>query len=357
MNIENHRILHTSDWHLGAPVDWPNSEFKQGVWINTFRQYRKDAVEQIIGHAIRNSVNAVFVAGDVTDVYGYTALIPDIHDFLRSKVIDPLRDQNIKLVIALGSHDIKSDESAELFLSLKRQFEGTMELLVPEDSEELQVLKQRLGPKKVSPLKGAVTWSGFTLACGNPPTRGKWIQLKHKDNGSIPASTVCPVYRAFGDKHAMTYGKNDCYYPGTPFARSSVSDNKYTDAGPRYCLLCEIGGPVTPIRLDVPEVALLEKSLTQNEWSIFYQRNHMKGTWIKEPAYKESAGGVLDRVLHEKPGVSFVTFVIKAQEETTHSGSVLRQAIDFVKSKQRVIVASREGIITVMLDRSRSQRA
>ena len=150
----------------------------------------------------------------------------------------------------------------------------------------------------------------------------------------------------------MTYSRNGCYYPGIPFARSSVSDNRYTDAGPCYCLLYAVENRMPiPIRLRVPEVAVFEKFLNRNEWEIFYERDCNIGTWIKESVYKESVDIILDRVLHEKPRVSFVTFVVKKEEQTAFSDIVFQKAIDFAEAKEKVIRGSRPGVITAMLTR------
>lgn len=357
MTFQAHKILHTSDWHLGAPVAWPTSEDRLGPWTNLFRSHRKQAVEDIVDHAIKNNVEAVLVAGDVTDVYGNIEQLKDIYYFLKSKVIVPLRDHNIKLFFALGSHDIKALESVELFLLLMKEFAGAMELFLSEKSEEIQILRQNFETKKLSFFKNTVVWKDLIVSCDKSPVKDRWIQFKHSGNGSTPNPTNPPIYRAFGDKHAMTYGRNGCYYPGTPFARSSVSDNGYTDAGPRYCLLYELENPIPrPIRLGVPEVAVFQKSLARNEWEIFYERDYKREAWIKEPVYKEPVDNILDRILHEKPHVSFVTFVINKNEESAFSDIVFQQAVDFTKTKEKVIRGSRGGIITVMLPRPDEKR-
>ncbi len=355
MTSQSHKILHTSDWHLGAPVGWPTSEFREGPWTNLFRYLRKQAVEDIVGHAIKNTVEVVLVAGDVADVYSYTEKIPDIHDFLRSKVILPLKKHNIKLFFLLGSHDIKSIQSVELFLSLKQEFDGVVELLLPERSKEQQILNKLFAPKKVQSLlnkkmlRNTAFCKGFTISCDLIPSKDKWIQLKHEGEESPPNATNPPIYRAFGHKHAMTYGRNGSYYPGMPFARSSASDDGYTDAGPRYCLLYEVGGRVTPIRLGVPEVAVFNKILNKNEWNIYYERDYRRAAWIKEPVYKEPVDSILDKVLHEKLHVSFVTFIINKEEQAAFSNIVFQKAVDFVKDEKKVITGSRKGIITAML--------
>jgi hypothetical protein len=343
-------ILHTSDWHLGAPVGWPTSEDRLGPWTNLFRRLRKQAVEDTIDHAIKNSVEAVLVSGDVTDVYGNIEQLKDIYHFLRSSVIAPLRDHGIKPFFALGSHDVKALEAAELFVLLAKEFKGAIELFLPEKSEEMRVLMQNFDPKKTKLFKDTVVWEDLTIACDTSQIKGRWIQFKHEGNESTPNPINPPIYRALGDKHAMTYGRNGCYYPGTPFARSSASDNGYTDAGPRYCLLYEVSNSVpTPIRLRVPEVAVFEKSLNQDEWQIFYEPDYKRATWLKESPYKESVDNILERVLHEKPHVSFVTFVINKKEEDTFSYIVFQKAVDFTKTRERVIQGSRRGIITAML--------
>ncbi len=356
MMPQKYRILHTSDWHLGAPVDWKISEFKEGLWINMFRQHRKQAVELIIDQAVRNKVRCILVAGDVADVYGYTEKLKDVDTFLRSKVLTPLYDNKIRLLFALGTHDIKSPESTQLFLGLKKDFDNTVELFLPKHSKEQQLLTDILGSEKVetlfsdNTLKTTATYDGCAICCDDNPPEGKWIEFRHEGNESLHYLDNSPIYRAFGHKHAMTHGQNGCYYAGIPFARSSASDDWYTDAGPRYCLLFEIGGDVTPIRLNVPEVAVLVKTLGRDEWRIFYERDFNTETWIDKPdAYGGKIGSVLDKLRSEKPSISFLTVVIKKQEEPVCSDAVFKDIVGFARTKRRVVIGSRRGIITVML--------
>ena len=349
----NVKILHTSDWHLGAPVNWKDSwrnTGNEGPWISLFRKYRKEAIIRIVEHAIDNNVETVLVAGDVVDVGDEPNNMHDVMEFLQSMVIEPLRNHGIKVIFTLGSHDTKTHNSTRIIPLLKDRFKEAIELLVPDNSKELQSLVAALSPEEASSFKDMIICQGLTISCDKAPDNDRWIQFKHMDTDINLDDTNQPIYRAFGDAHAIKYGKDKCYYPGTPFARSSASDNSYTDAGPRYCLLCELGNYVQPIRLDVPEVAVFKKIVNRNAWEIFYDRDYKNGTWKRETEYRESVDQILERVLCEKSSVFFVTFVIVKQEQEEFSDTVYHQVLSFVNNNnKKVIGGSRIGIITTMI--------
>lgn len=339
MNTNSYKFIHTSDWHLGAPVDWKPAEVKEGRWVNLFRHCRKRAIENIVEEAIKNKVVAVLVAGDVIDIYGYQDIKDDISNFLQSKVIIPLRDHGIKLFFTTGTHDENSIGATKLLLKLKKKFTKDIEVLFPNE------FKSQFN----NTLVKNSTECGPLIISYDPPTiRCRWIEFRHKSNNLSKENL--PLYRAFGDKHIMTFKNNRTFFPGTPFARSSASDNQFTDVGPRYCLLYEVDKyEPDPIKLNVPEVAVLKKVLSERKWNLIYRRDHFRDKWIEEQPYEEPIEDILSRIMHELPDVSFVTFVVDKNEEVIYSDTVLRGVHRFVNDTKRAIRGSREGIITVML--------
>ena len=98
MYPENPKIIHTADWHLGAPTTWGSPGINPGQveyeWINMFWNYRKKAIERVVREAIKNKVAAVLVAGDMIDVYGTSDTersnrMKDAEAFLKNNVITP----------------------------------------------------------------------------------------------------------------------------------------------------------------------------------------------------------------------------------------------------------------------------
>jgi len=333
------KIIHTSDWHLGAPVDWKPSEIKKGRWIDLFRYYRKKAIENIVEEAIKNKVDAVLVAGDVIDIYGYKDINDKISAFLQSNVITPLKDHSIRLLFTTGTHDENSVGAIELLLKFKDKFSKDIEILLPNESK-LQFNNAL--------IKSSIECGPLIISCDPPISRCRWIEFRHKNN-TLPKENP-PLYRAFGDKHIMTFKNNRAFFPGTPFARSSASDNQFTDVGPRYCLLYEVDKyEPDPIKLNVPEVAILKKIPSEKKWNLIYKRDHHRDKWIEERPYEEPIENILDRIIQELPDVSFATFVLNKNEEINYSDKVLHGILGFVNDKKRTIRGSREGIITVML--------
>lgn len=221
MSTDSLKFIHTSDWHLGAPVDWRPAEIKEGPWISLFRSYRKKAIEDVVGKAISNEVAAVLVAGDVIDIYGYGHITKNIMFFLEQKVIKPLRDHGIKLIFTIGTHDQNSIGALQLLLKLQQTFPSDVEILLPKE------LTSQFGK---SMFKNSTDFGSVVISC-DPPSEGcPWIEFRHKSN-SLSTGNL-PLYRAFGDKHILSFKTNRAFFPGTPFARSSGSDNQFTDVGP-----------------------------------------------------------------------------------------------------------------------------
>jgi len=340
MPRNGYKFIHTSDWHLGAPIDW-GPEKKDGPWLSLFRHYREKTVESIVKQAIKNGVNSVLVAGDVIDIYSCGYLTPEIQDFLTNRVVAPLKSNDIKLFLTVGSHDPKSEESKNVLLSLKTLFPKHVEVLVPERYES--AFQSRL-------VKNSIIDNGLTISCNKPDGSRRWIEFKHDSKSSTISYNNPPLYRAFGDRHALTYQANGAFFPGTPFARSSASDNQFTDAEPRYCLLynSEEVSP-KPIRLKVPEVAILRKMNSEDKWEFFYERDPIRNSWSDTPPYQGPIRDTLRRIMDAFPGVCFVTLVIKSQEEGLFSVKVYQELVSFVKDAKKIISGSREGIMTVMI--------
>lgn len=339
MSTDGLKFIHTSDWHLGAPVDWRPAEVKEGPWISLFRSYRKKAIEDIVEKAISNEVAGVLVAGDVIDIYGYEHITKNIMFFLEQKVINPLRDHGIKIIFTIGTHDQNSVGALQLLVKLQQTFPSDVEILLPKE------LTSQLGK---SLFKNSTDFGSVVISCDPPSERCPWIEFRHKSNG-LPTGNL-PLYRAFGDKHILSFKTNRTFFPGTPFARSSGSDNQFTDVGPRYCLLYEVGNhQPDPIKLKIPEIAVLKKVPFQDRWSLVYARDHYKDKWVPEALLEGKPEEILPGIMARYPDIKFVTFVIDRREQMTFSSILLRRLWHLVGGKERVITGSRDGIITVML--------
>jgi len=85
------RILHTSDWHIGAKTDD----------LDRFNE-QKDALQQIVNHANNYQVDMVLIAGDI-----YNNIVPSAEDeeLFYKTVVDLSRNGNCAVVAIAGNHD------------------------------------------------------------------------------------------------------------------------------------------------------------------------------------------------------------------------------------------------------------
>jgi DNA repair exonuclease SbcCD nuclease subunit len=84
MNGRDVRLLHTSDWHLGAPIHWGPDKQAAQDWIPIVRRDREAAIDAVIRVACTNRVDAVLVAGDILDQPNLSpAVRKRSEDFLR----------------------------------------------------------------------------------------------------------------------------------------------------------------------------------------------------------------------------------------------------------------------------------
>lgn len=361
MDRKDQKIIHTADWHLGAPSTWGpvlNRPDTQRFWIDMFRTYRKNAIQCIVSEAIINNVMAVLVAGDVIDIYGTQGTerqsrMKDAKDFIHDKVIKPLSNNGIILFLTLGSHELRSKENSEAALTSRKEMalvlldlltasKGNVQLLV---NEEINSLLNNIGLRKLG-LRSSVLYENLTISCEQPRQDCDWIEFFHGEPRPVSSSRKSPMYRAFGHKHGLTCATGGCWYSGMPFPRSSASDAT-SEVGPRYCLLYKASDTKPePIKLKVPEIAVMKKTLSQNSWQLLYQHDSKKdGQVLLE--------GPVDRVLNlikEKlPQIYFVTLAVDTKEQRQHNRSLLQEAKRFAHDHNLVITANREGIVTIML--------
>ena len=85
------RILHTSDWHIGAKTDD----------LDRFQE-QKEALKQIVEHANNYKVDMVLIAGDI-----YNNLVPSAEDeeLFYKTVVELSRNGDCAVVAIAGNHD------------------------------------------------------------------------------------------------------------------------------------------------------------------------------------------------------------------------------------------------------------
>lgn len=339
------RILHTSDWHLGAPMNW-GPKRGQGDWVKRARMAREEAVTQIVARAQAERVTAVLVAGDVLDQpdLPYEARSgADI--FLRGQVIDRLKEAGIRLVITPGTHDgLKKDgrptsaSSLQLLGRLVDDHRGYVDLLMPKTAGGL-------------PSADRVEFGEVWVSPAPPPEdRRLWIEFLHSDKWSCRGE---PVYRAFGDRHVLTRTGEITWQPGTPLARSSGADNNYTDLGPRFVLIANVTSgraDVNRQQLDVAEVAVLKKEA--EKWSLLHSRDDGQNRCKREPLTERSAVSAVLRAAQQlrTPGsrVGLLTVVLPPDEDPRVAQNLLREVKRVTTAGS--ITGSRPGILSLRLE-------
>ncbi len=338
MNGGEVRLVHTSDWHLGAPIGWGPDKRASQDWIPMVRRDREAAIDAVIRVACSRRADALLVAGDVLD---QPELPPDVErtykEFLRERVVAPLAKHDIRLCLTPGTHDWlpKRKEKASslaLLRALSSDFPDNVVLLEP----------ARFPGGRVTTTTEI---KGLRIATQPPKGwQGSWIEFLHDSNGSRVGQ---PIYRAYGDRHVFTQEpKHSAYYPGSPFVRSNASDNGHTDVGPRHVLVVTItpSSDARDVRrqpLGVKEVAVLKGGTRRDEWTLFYERDYDKNEWTKTKPLENNVKGVVDHVQKSYPNLGYVTLVVPDEDRR-----VQREAVKLGRS----IVASRPGIISVSLN-------
>lgn len=356
MKDKDQKVLHTADWHLGAPTTWGpalNRSDMEQFWIDMFSTHRKNAIRCIVSEAIKNNVIAVLVAGDMIDVYGIhesdrQIRMKDAKDFIQNDVIEPLARNGIMFLITSGSHELRSNENTKAAVTARKEMitilldliiasKGNAQLLV---DEEIKCLLNNAELIKLA--RSSVLLKNLIISCEQHHQGGDWIEFFHGEPRPVSRSHKPPMYRAFGHKHGLTRAAGECWYPGMPFPRSSASDAT-SEVGPRYCLLFKAGDVrPEPIKLKVPEIAVMKKALFQDSWQLLYQPGNK--VTLKGPADR-----VLDQVRETLPQVHFVTMVVDTEEQGQYRQRLLEEAIRFNKDRDRVITANRMGIVTIMV--------
>ena len=343
MNEGEVRLVHTSDWHLGAPIGWGPDKQTAQDWISMVRRDREAAIDSVIHVACANKVDAVLVAGDILDQPDLSAAIKKRYEeFLRDRVVAPLAKQGIRLCLTPGTHDWlpKRKESASS-LALLRALASNL-------PENILLLEPTGIPgRRVSTAE----IKGLRIATEPPPKswQGRWIEFLHDCDASRGGQ---PIYRAYGDRHMLTVDSTHrAHYPGSPFVRSSASDNGHTDVGPRHVLVLTIdsSGDVPKVRrecLPVKQVAVLKQAPgTDFEWSLFYERDYEKNKWKTTDPLEGSVSTVVDQVRRSCQDVEYVTLIVPDEDL-----EVQRHAMTLGRSLGRSIVGSRPGIISVSLN-------
>lgn len=137
MNGRDVRLVHSSDWHLGAPIHWGPDKQAAQDWIPMVRRDREAAIDAVIRVACSSRADALLVAGDVLD---QPELPPDVErtykEFLRERVVAPLAKHDIRLCLTPGTHDWlpKRKERASslaLLRALSNDFPDCVVLLEP----------------------------------------------------------------------------------------------------------------------------------------------------------------------------------------------------------------------------------
>ncbi|MFB3108560.1 MAG: exonuclease SbcCD subunit D [Candidatus Binatia bacterium] len=341
MGDDTIRFLHTSDWHLGAPINW-GPERVAGPWIDRVRGYRQKAIELIVRLAIGKRVAAMLVAGDIFDQ-------PELPDrlkrqsetFLRERVVQPLRDAGTRFVLTPGTHDClrgRGSASLTVLKKLAADFTGHVELL-SRGNWGLDIGTEE-------------THVGSVLISTHPPgdtRRGPWIEFLHSESWSRQGGG--PAYRAFGDRHIFTIGAKGAWHPGAPLSRSTSADNAHSDVGPRFVLIVTVGeagaAGVQRELLPVPETAILKKDRMRDTWTLFYHRDHEANSWRRE-SWSGTATEVVARTKEGLPSVGYVTLTLDRREDFT----VKRMLLTELQKFGMAIQGSRSGIVSVWLKES-----
>jgi hypothetical protein len=339
MNGREVRLVHTSDWHLGAPIGWGPDKQTAQDWISMVRRDREAAIDEVIRVACANSVDAVLVAGDILDQPELPVGIRGrCEEFLRERVVAPLASHGIRLCLTPGTHDWfpkRKDRNSSLAL---------LRTLASNLPENIQLLEPAGVPGN---RVATVEIKGLRIAT-EPPSKswqGRWIEFLHDCDASRGGQ---PIYRAYGDRHILTVeSKHGAHYPGSPFVRSSASDNGHTDVGPRHVLVVTItpSSDARDVRrqpLGVKEVAVLKGGRKRHEWTLFYERDYEKGSWKTTKPLEANVAVVVDHVRRSYPAVGYVTLIVPDEDR-----ALQRHAMMLGRS----IVGSRPGIISISLDR------
>ena len=294
-------LLHTSDWHLGAPdSSWPGKQPNGAVWVERLRTCREAAVRSIVELAIQHRVNAVLVAGDVLDQPELPAAAEArAARFLRSEVIEPLGRHDIRLVLTPVPddwHPAKPERNATLRLlrTLPDEYPMHVAMLMPPGIDGARSL--RLWHLQIA----------TELSISGPGEH--WIEFLHDQAHSEGGNPMC---RCYGDSHILRLdAKRHRYYPGSPLARTTAIDG--AGGGPRHVLLLDVGETPFPeveaLRLPVTETAVLR--WCPDGWRLFYKRDYETRQWQPE-LLSGDMQEVARHLTSDFPSLGWVTFIAK----------------------------------------------
>jgi len=320
METDATRFLHTSDWHLGAPRStWPWHHPNRAAWVDRLRDCREEAVRSVVALAIENRVDAVLVAGDVLDQPELEKDVKGrVERFVRSEVVEPLRLQGIRLVLTVGSHDwdrgkARRDGSLRLLRALEAEYPNDVAVLMPPGYDGSKCLEV-----------------GRLLIASEPPSTSRtepWVELLHDQKDSRPGSPIC---RCYGGKHELSiYAKRHCYYPGSPFARTTAGPGGGAGcAGQRHALLLSVGATlapdVQPIRLPVAETCVLTSC--GSGWTLTYHSDRVKKQWQPATLLGE-VQDVLQTLASDYPRLAWALFLSKDQPSRLPAPNALAGAL------------------------------
>jgi DNA repair exonuclease SbcCD nuclease subunit len=232
------KILHTADWHLGAP--------------NTPKIYHDNVVRLICELAKKEGCEYVLVAGDIFD-----RPRPDqqIKDFLVKQLLEHIGGLNF--IFSVGNHDYTNKaqdyHSLEYLKHLYKVSQRNLNIHVLEPGHIvigdeiifscLSALKMYEVPPADKKKKHVMVWHG-TVPGLNYTTVHVPDATKESIESIIKASKA--NYLALGDIHKHKKVTDKCWYPGPPVQKT------YTDTCGLLCVDLD-ENTVTSHKLDLPQ--------------------------------------------------------------------------------------------------------
>lgn len=238
------RILHTADWHLGAPFTWIGGD--AGAVL---RERRIETIREIAALARERQVDAVLVAGDVFD---------DQHvaDALLDRTLEILASWNGLWILLPGNHDSARAESVWTRL-VRRGPPPSVRIAL--DRAPLPIAEGRavVLPAPLADRRSPDDPTAW-MDDAPSPTGALRIGLAHGAVEGLVATTervANPIardravraglaYLALGDRHGTLEVAARTWYAGTP----EPDEFRYREAG--NVLLVELDGPTAAPRVE-----------------------------------------------------------------------------------------------------------